>query len=135
MTSDLAVESRAAADPAGTRLAARQPVARWVRWSVLAAVLVVGLAVRWYFLDRQTMDYQNFLSRWYDTLDSGGFGAFRQQFAEDRADRAVASTAGEPHASPVAPAAVGHRAVTLDVAHPAATPRAGATPRSPSTPP
>lgn len=49
---------------------------------MLAVVLVAGLLARWYFLDRETMDYQNFLSRWYDTLDSGGFGAFREQFAD-----------------------------------------------------
>ena len=60
----------------------RDAVPRWVRWSVLGVVLAVGLGVRWYFLDRQTMDYQNFLSRWYDTLDQQGFGAFREQFAD-----------------------------------------------------
>jgi len=57
-------------------------VPRWLRWCVLGVVLAVGLGVRWYFLDRQTMDYQNFLSRWYDTLDQQGFGAFREQFAD-----------------------------------------------------
>lgn len=60
----------------------RDAVPRWVRWGVLCAVLAVGLGVRWYFLDRQTMDYQNFLSRWYDTLDEQGFSAFREQFAD-----------------------------------------------------
>ncbi|OBC02883.1 hypothetical protein A5785_16200 [Gordonia sp. 852002-50395_SCH5434458] len=60
----------------------RDAVPRWLRWCVLGVVLAIGLGVRWYFLDRQTMDYQNFLSRWYDTLDQQGFGAFREQFAD-----------------------------------------------------
>lgn len=49
---------------------------------MLATIVVVALGVRWYFLDRQTMDYEAFLSRWYDTLDTQGFGAFREKFAD-----------------------------------------------------
>lgn len=49
---------------------------------MLAAIVVVAVAVRWYFLDRQTMDYQNFLSRWYQTLDTQGVHAFRSRFAD-----------------------------------------------------
>ncbi len=60
----------------------RRPTPRWARWAILTLVFIVGLGVRWYFLDRQTLDYQNFLSRWYDTLDQRGFGAFREQFAD-----------------------------------------------------
>lgn len=60
----------------------RRAFPRWARWAVLAAIVAVALGVRWYFLDRQTMDYQAFLSRWYSTLESGGFSAFKEQFAD-----------------------------------------------------
>ena len=53
-----------------------------MRWAVFAAIIVVALGIRWYFIDRQTMDYQAFLSRWYATLDEGGFSAFAHQFAD-----------------------------------------------------
>ncbi|MGW0038579.1 hypothetical protein [Gordonia sp. NPDC003376] len=54
----------------------------WARWTVLAVVVVVGLVVRWQFRDIETMDYQAFLSRWYQTLDTQGFSAFRERFAD-----------------------------------------------------
>lgn len=37
---------------------------RWVRWSVLAAIVVVALLIRWRFLGFETMDYRAFVSRW-----------------------------------------------------------------------
>ncbi|MGV9670937.1 hypothetical protein ACWDPV_10110 [Gordonia sp. NPDC003504] len=56
--------------------------ARWVRWSVLAALVVVAALVRWHFIDMETMDYRAFLSRWYETLDTQGFSAFKERFAD-----------------------------------------------------
>nr|WP_245555789.1 hypothetical protein [Gordonia soli] len=58
------------------------PPPRWLRWSVLAGIVAIAIGVRLLFLDQQTMDYQAFLSRWYQTLDTQGFGAFRQRFAD-----------------------------------------------------
>ncbi|GAB90287.1 hypothetical protein [Gordonia rhizosphera] len=55
---------------------------RWVRLLVLAAIIAVAVSVRIPFLHIETLDYQAFLSRWYDTLDTGGFGAFRERFAD-----------------------------------------------------
>lgn len=55
---------------------------RWVRWAVLAAITAVAIGIRIRFLHVETMDYQAFLSRWYSTLDTQGFGAFRERFAD-----------------------------------------------------
>ncbi len=82
------------ADPAPTVLRSPQPpdtvddanprtaTPRWVRLLVLAAIIAVAISVRIPFLHIETLDYQAFLSRWYDTLDTGGFGAFRERFAD-----------------------------------------------------
>ncbi|NDK89366.1 hypothetical protein GYA93_07185 [Gordonia desulfuricans] len=80
------VEITAPPDPASAPESAHPVPApgwpRWARWAVLGAVVVVGLVVRWQFRDIETMDYQAFLSRWYQTLDTQGFGAFRERFAD-----------------------------------------------------
>uniref|UniRef100_UPI003D8D01FA hypothetical protein n=1 Tax=Gordonia sp. B7-2 TaxID=3420932 RepID=UPI003D8D01FA len=55
---------------------------RWIRWTVIGAVVVIALGVRIRFLDVETLDYRAFLSRWYDTLDSQGFSAFASRFAD-----------------------------------------------------
>ncbi|RPA66259.1 hypothetical protein EF294_01395 [Gordonia oryzae] len=54
----------------------------WARWLVLGFLVAVAVAVRWHFHSMETMDYRVFLSRWYATLDTQGFGAFREQFAD-----------------------------------------------------
>ncbi|AZG44404.1 hypothetical protein [Gordonia insulae] len=68
----------------GSRPPAASPSSppRWLRWTVIAVIVAVGLGVRWWFLDVETLDYRAFLSRWYGTLDSQGFGAFREKFAD-----------------------------------------------------
>lgn len=53
-----------------------------MRWSVIALIVVAAIAIRLPFLHFQTLDYQNFLSRWYDTLDQGGFSALKHKFAD-----------------------------------------------------
>ncbi|HOQ53123.1 MAG TPA: glycosyltransferase 87 family protein [Micropruina sp.] len=45
---------------------------RWGRGSTLAAVAVLGVAVRWRFLDFQSGDYRTFLSRWYAFISTNG---------------------------------------------------------------
>ncbi|WAC55410.1 hypothetical protein [Gordonia sp. SL306] len=55
---------------------------RWMRWLVLGAIIAVAIGIRCWFLDVETLDYRAFLSRWYDTLDTQGFGAFREKFAD-----------------------------------------------------
>ncbi|MGC5259073.1 hypothetical protein ACPXCG_22250 [Gordonia sp. DT218] len=55
---------------------------RWMRWLVLGAIIAVAIGIRYRFLDVETLDYRAFLSRWYDTLDAQGFGAFREKFAD-----------------------------------------------------
>ncbi len=55
---------------------------RWLRWSVLGAIVVVALVVRWQFLDIETLDYRAFLSRWYSVLDAQGVDAFKERFAD-----------------------------------------------------
>lgn len=59
-----------------------QSIPRRLRWAVLGVIVVVALGVRWWFLDVETLDYRVFLSRWYETLDDQGFGAFRERFAD-----------------------------------------------------
>lgn len=61
---------------------ARRGCPRWARWLVLAALVAVGCAVRWHVISYETSDYRVFLSQWYQTLDTQGFGAFKQQFAD-----------------------------------------------------
>ncbi|SIR64395.1 Mannosyltransferase related to Gpi18 [Williamsia sterculiae] len=54
-----------------------------MRWSVIAAILIIGLGIRYAYLDERTMDYTAFLSRWYDTIaDNGGFSALKDKFAD-----------------------------------------------------
>ena len=55
---------------------------RWLRWSVLGAIIVVALVIRWQFLDNETLDYRAFLSRWYGVLDTQGTEAFTERFAD-----------------------------------------------------
>ena len=55
---------------------------RWLRWSVLGAIIVVALVIRWQFLDNETLDYRAFLSRWYGVLDAQGVDAFKERFAD-----------------------------------------------------
>lgn len=63
--------------------AVKRDATRWIRWSTLAAIVVVALVVRYQFVDFETMDYRAFLSRWYQTIaDAGGFAAFKNQFAD-----------------------------------------------------
>nr|WP_223310016.1 hypothetical protein [Gordonia hankookensis] len=53
-----------------------------MRWLVLGVIIAVAIGIRCWFLDVETLDYRAFLSRWYDTLDTQGFGAFREKFAD-----------------------------------------------------
>ncbi|MFT4088771.1 MAG: glycosyltransferase 87 family protein [Gordonia sp. (in: high G+C Gram-positive bacteria)] len=55
---------------------------RWFRIAVMIALIAVGLGVRYAFRDERTMDYEAFLSRWYDTLEQQGTDAFRTKFAD-----------------------------------------------------
>lgn len=65
-----------------TAEAARTTPPRWLRWATLITLIVVALVIRIQFLDIETLDYRAFLSRWYETLDTQGFGAFREKFAD-----------------------------------------------------
>ncbi|MGV9711294.1 hypothetical protein ACWDTI_11590 [Gordonia sp. NPDC003424] len=76
-TLDASIPAEAPAATVGTHTPRR-----WIRWLVLAAMVVAAIAVRAHFLHFETMDYQAFLSRWYATLDTQGFGAFRERFAD-----------------------------------------------------
>ncbi|GAB17210.1 hypothetical protein GOEFS_021_00370 [Gordonia effusa NBRC 100432] len=56
---------------------------RWVRWGTLALIVVVAVAIRYQFIDFETMDYRAFLGRWYQQIaDAGGFPAFKERFAD-----------------------------------------------------
>ncbi|MFW0785708.1 hypothetical protein AAFP35_14430 [Gordonia sp. CPCC 206044] len=55
---------------------------RWLRWTVLIALVAIAIGIRSAFLHVETMDYQAFLSRWYDTLSGQGFAAFAERFAD-----------------------------------------------------
>lgn len=55
---------------------------RWLRWSVLGAIIVVALVIRRHYLDIETLDYRAFLSRWYGVLDAQGIDAFKERFAD-----------------------------------------------------
>lgn len=74
-----AVASDAAASDDG---ATPRTTSRWIRWATLAAIVVIALVIRYRFLDFETMDYRAFLSRWYETLDAGGFSALKERFAD-----------------------------------------------------
>ncbi|WHU49485.1 hypothetical protein QNM97_11165 [Gordonia sp. L191] len=71
-----------AGDEPTTDIGPSRTAPTWARWLVLGALVAVALAVRWHFHSMETMDYRAFLSRWYETLDTQGFGAFKEQFAD-----------------------------------------------------
>ena len=70
------------ADDASSEPTSGRSVPRWLRWAVIGAILTVGLVIRYQFVDVTTMDYSNFISRWYSTLDEQGFSAFKTKFAD-----------------------------------------------------
>ncbi|GAB23514.1 hypothetical protein GOPIP_054_00790 [Gordonia polyisoprenivorans NBRC 16320 = JCM 10675] len=71
-----------AGDEPTTDIGPSRTAPTWARWLVLGALVAVALGVRWHFHSMETMDYRAFLSRWYETLDTQGFGAFKEQFAD-----------------------------------------------------
>ncbi|MFW0794739.1 hypothetical protein AAFP30_13090 [Gordonia sp. CPCC 205515] len=81
MTSATLPASTPSAAPPPEVAADRTP-RRWIRWLVLTAIVAVAIGIRVRFLHIETMDYQAFLSRWYSTLDTQGFGAFKERFAD-----------------------------------------------------
>lgn len=80
--SEAVASDAAASDDGATPRTTPRTTSRWIRWAALAAIVVIALVIRYRFLDFETMDYRAFLSRWYETLDAGGFSALKERFAD-----------------------------------------------------
>lgn len=79
-TTPIPVEAAPRTPPAGADH--QGPRRRWTVPVVLAALLVVGLAVRVPMLSEQSGDYRAFLLPWYEhLLDAGGFGGLADAFS------------------------------------------------------